>query len=806
MSVIMSKREERLNYLYTLGKLSKVTYWAEREFGWRPILNKDNGREAWYQYLLLGCFDNSYRYPDDYPDEKLRGQPIQKFAWRVGRQSGKTESLAIGALFLALCRPIHFTKLRRYKDHALIGTPRPDGSINESGWTETQDPYMRGAKIIIGSADADKARTIFDRVMKFIDNSPKLSKAMAGGAIVKKLHPFPELIFKIPGWTEDASITFRGPGAGGQTARSKTFDYKLYDEADWMPAIFFEAEKATSINAGENSLVILSSTPTGKREHFYNACFVADTPVLLASGEYKSIQDVKVGDSVFNRYGVAEPVTAVMKRNTRSLLVAITTTYNDTVITSTTDHRFMAVRKYDRYCWGCRKFVWRNQTDCVLLGVHTGFKPVQPEYHSTHKLAVGDYLAIPLSTVNDPKKVFLGVIEGAFLYVAIKKMARIPFTGEAKRGGGTPVYNLTVGNDHSYCVNGYGVANCTNPTWNYQEFHIPSKENPNFTPEFNQEFINEHPQAVYQHEIEAEWGTVEEGVFDWTYFEWVFRLYDEKPNPKDAEHPIRTPIYRVFDTSFGRKRKPFPDEYERINLTPSDIGRIGHNNLGIWLRAKFPVKIDNRRYWFGADFGYQSDPSEFVVFEEWNGVMKMILRIHMQHVPYLTQCDIIALLDNFYLFAALGMDQGSNGLMVEQVLKAKELGHNKFKNHNFEKRLYAVNFSNKVQVSNKFNNEKVLVPVKQFMTDSIIMAAQNRLVIMPSVDVDEDLENQFRNHTYTTGANGTIIYSKSTVFPDHIVDAVRTAFFAKSQVRMPTNRAWPVGSAFKVAGGRGGYR
>jgi len=152
------------------------------------------------------------------------------------------------------------------------------------------------------------------------------------------------------------------------------------------------------------------------------------------------------------------------------------------------------------------------------------------------------------------------------------------------------------------------------------------------------------------------------------------------------------------------------------------------------------------------------------------------------------------------------MDQGSNGVMVEQVLKAKELGYNKFKQHNFEKRLFAVNFSNKVEVSNKFNNQKILVPVKQFMTDSLILAAQNKMLILPSVDIDDDIENQFRNHTYTIGSNGTIIYSKSTVFPDHVVDACRCAMFAHSQVKRPKFSKWPVGNTFRAGGGNGTYR
>ena len=770
----------------------------------KKIINYDDGEKFILSKVksiniekekLVNCYDV------EYPNKgwfTVRG--IRVF------NSGKTEVLALGSLFLALCRPIQYGIRRRYKDATLIGTEKPDGTINETGWTETIDPYMRGAKIIVGSADADKARTIFDRVMKFVSASEKLSAGMDEGTIIKKLHPFPELIFNVAGWTEPASITFRGPGASGQTARSKTFDYKLYDEADYMPPIFFEAEKATSINAGDHGLVILSSTPTGKREHFYNACFTEDAPVIMADGSLKKIIDIKIGDMVFNRYGKPEPVTKIMNREMNSFrsksrragsLVTVMTSLNDTAISVTSNHNFMAVLKYERFCQSCLKFVWKNNTDCVLHGKHKGLKPLQPQYHHIDKLSVGDYLAIPLSLIKAPKKVFLGHIEGEFLYV--------PITQYKKEYTKAKVYNLTVGDDHSYCVNYYGVANCTRPDWNYQEFHVPSKENPNYTPEFDREFLAEHTKTVYEHEIEAIWGTAEEGVFDWTFFEWVFRPYYEKKSLNSNE-VVQVPIYRIFDTDNNKKRKPYPDEYERINLNPSNLKKIGFKNLAPWLISKLPPKMTNKRYWFGADLGYQSDPSEFVVFEEYNGILKLILRIHMEHIEYLTQVDIIAFLDTFYQFAALGMDQGSNGLMVEQVLKAKENGHNKYKAHNFEKRLHAINFSKTVQVSNKFNGQTVLVPVKQFMTDSIIMAAQSKMLILPGVDVDEDIENQFRNHTYSVGSGGTIIYSKGSVSPDHIIDAVRTAFFAKSMAKMPSNKAWPTGNTFKPNGGSRGWR
>jgi len=792
--------EERLNYLYSLGKMSKPVFWAEKEFGWRPKVDDETGVEAWYQFLLLGCFDGSYKWPEDHKNPMLAGKSIQKFAWRVGRQAGKTEILSLGTLYLALQRPIKEKKKRRYKDPDLIGTINEDGIINETGWTETYDTSLRGAKIIVGSSDADKARTIFDRVMSFIKKSPKLVAAMAEGTITNGLHPFPYLTFHIPGWTEPATVTFRGPGAGGQTTRSKTFDYKLYDEADYIPPIFYEAEAATSINASKHGITILSSTPTGKREYFYHACFIKGMPVTMADSSEKPIEEIEVGDFVINRFGKTEEVTKTMNRIYNGKFISFMTTFNDKVVTATAAHRIMSIKKASRYCKGCDTFVWKNRTLCVLHGLHLGLeKTIKPDYFKLNELEVGDYIAIPLCNVKNQNEILLSHSDEEFLYV--------PITQYYEEYNEDIVYNLTVGIDHSYCVNGFGVSNCTNPNWNFYEFHVPSKENPTYDLAQDIQFRNEYTDIAYEHEIEANWGTVESGVFDWTYFEWVFRFSDFKNNPKDPEHEIEVPIYRMWQpvNSNGikkvKEKKQFPDEFEHLKLNNEAINKIGGQNIGSWLLSRLPPKIQNRKYWLGADLGYVSDPSEIVVFEEFNGVMKMILRLSLSKIKLDDQCDMIALLDTFYEFAALGVDATGIGMGVEQKLRGKDMhGYNKYKKHNFERRAYFVNFSEKVAMPNKFNGETVFVPVKQFMTDQIIIAAQNRMIIMPSDDIALDIEAQFRNHTYTM-PNNTIIYSKSSMYPDHIIDSVRTAMFGKAMTKMPKFRSWPTGSSFKGRGG-----
>jgi hypothetical protein len=685
-----------------------------------------------------------------------------------------SECLSIGALYLAIHKPVKFPKKRRYKDHSLIG---PD---NPTGWTETTDWYNRGAKIIVASADADKAKTVFDRVMKFINASKTLNLAAESGIIDVKLHPFPQIIFNLEGWTEPAEITFRGPGAKGQALRSKTFDYKLYDEVDYMPEAFFEAEKATEINAGQDGLVILSSTPSGKRGHFFKACFPSGTPVLMSDKTYKAIDDIQIGDMVYNRFGVIEPVIDIMTRTHDGKFVKFKTTLNNNEIIATSNHRVMSVRKTKKtYCKWCQKFVTNKRTNCIYNGNHNDYDKLEPQYNKLSELKDGDLIAMPKNIFDNTKNINCGLVFKNFVYVPISSIETFQDT--------KLVHNLTVGKDHSYIVNGYGVENCTNPILNFQEFHFPSWENPNYTSAMDRDFQEQHSPIVYEHEIMADWGTVEMGVFDWNYFARVFS-YEYKPAEKRPGGLV------------------IPGEFVGLSLNLGKVKQIGHHNLGLWLTRRLPLIRPMANYYFGADLGYQADAAEFVVFEEYNGVMKMILRLNMMHLTYDIQADIIAILDNHYKFASLGMDITGVGIAVAHFLAPTNGEYNKYSSHNFAQRLHGVVFNQKVTIGMK-NGKKETWNAKELMTNMIVGQAQEKLLYMPGVNIEggEEIENQFRNHTYSIGGNGAIIYSKSSVYPDHIVDSVRTVFYGKFQRNQPKNKNWSVGSAFSSRGS-GGWR
>lgn len=57
---------------------------------------------------------------------------------------------------------------------------------------------------------------------------------------------------------------------------------------------------------------------------------------------------------------------------------------------------------------------------------------------------------------------------------------------------------------------------CTDPKLHFKEFHFPSTCNPNWGPKMEEEFRAQLSESGYQHEVLAEFGEQETGVFDKT--------------------------------------------------------------------------------------------------------------------------------------------------------------------------------------------------------------------------------------------------------------------------------------------------
>lgn len=161
-----------------------------------------------------------------YQVEMLRDESVKKVA-RCGRRTGKTETMCIDMLHRTHTKPNY---------RCLVVTPYEN-----------------------------QVRLIFMRLRELVEASPMLKKE------VKKMTSNPyQLVFRngaaILGFTTGASS-----GSGGASIRGQRADYIYMDEVDYMSSTDFDT--VTTIAAERSDIgIFMSSTPTGRRSKFYEAC------------------------------------------------------------------------------------------------------------------------------------------------------------------------------------------------------------------------------------------------------------------------------------------------------------------------------------------------------------------------------------------------------------------------------------------------------------------------------------------------------------------------------------------------------
>ncbi len=278
----------------------------------------------------------------------------------------------------------------------------------------------------------------------------------------------------------------------------------------------------------------------------------------------------------------------------------------------------------------------------------------------------------------------------------------------------------------------------------------------------------------------------------WTKFHWpswisplwskkrereLLEFYGGRDNP-DWQHEIAgehgRPAYNVFNAEQFMRCLIDIQDYWKIVITSEAFDSCNCEEE-IQNRVSDILNLPKCKgiYYLGADLGYTADPSEIVLFEEIDGVLRLKLRVHTEHVSYPILADIIATMDMAYKPEALGIDNGGNGMAVVQEL----LTLDKFRANDLRERLYGIDFGGMTTVG--YNGDKPLKKrTKEYMTSLINSALSRKKVEFPSDDIE--LEDQFISHTYNVTANG-IIYRKGR---DHIIDAVRVAFMARDMERL----------------------
>ena len=159
----------------------------------------------------------------DYQQEMLRDKSRRK-VYRCGRRTGKTETMVVDMLWRVCTRTNY--------------------------------------RVVVVTPSEKQVQMIFKRLNELLADSPMVSRNVT--ANVKS--PSYMISFN----NKSAILGFTA-GIDGASIRGQRADWIFLDEVDYMPLAAYEAVMAI---AGERSSIgiTMSSTPTGKRSHFYKAC------------------------------------------------------------------------------------------------------------------------------------------------------------------------------------------------------------------------------------------------------------------------------------------------------------------------------------------------------------------------------------------------------------------------------------------------------------------------------------------------------------------------------------------------------
>lgn len=222
-----------------IAVLDPVT-WASENLDWHcldpdgEVWKRKNPKEYndWIREHPGESIYGRSRYHRPYQADMLRCSAQSK-VFRIGRQAGKTETLVVSMLYNLFVKP----------------------SKGDEGF-----------KIVLITPFQAQIDLIFGRLTELISNNPNLSNSVARS--VKAPQYSIELHNKstVKGFTAGTKS-----GGNADSVRGQSADMLVFDEADYLSSGDLESALAIITNF-PNATVWMSSTPTGRREKFYETC------------------------------------------------------------------------------------------------------------------------------------------------------------------------------------------------------------------------------------------------------------------------------------------------------------------------------------------------------------------------------------------------------------------------------------------------------------------------------------------------------------------------------------------------------
>ena len=284
---------------------------------------------------------------------------------------------------------------------------------------------------------------------------------------------------------------------------------------------------------------------------------------------------------------------------------------------------------------------------------------------------------------------------------------------------------------------------CTDPKMGFIEHFHPSTHNPNWNDEMEAEFRATLSEQGYVHEVEAEFGVQNTGVFDKDRVDEAKEFYNYAYAPLD--------YYQEAAIKRGDIEPPEMLLYDRRHPAPYSRFRT-----------------------IGVDWDKYEETSSIIVLE-FNEKLKRFMILKAYSVPrseysYDMAVKTIIELNEIYKPAMIYCDRGAGEYQIE-ALCIHGKNHPETRLH---EKVKGFQFSQKLDIQNPVTGEITKEPLKPFMITQLQIAFERNQLIISKYD--EKLYKQLIDYEVVKRAqNGNPIF---TDVNEHFIDALGLAYLA----------------------------
>lgn len=283
---------------------------------------------------------------------------------------------------------------------------------------------------------------------------------------------------------------------------------------------------------------------------------------------------------------------------------------------------------------------------------------------------------------------------------------------------------------------------CTNPKAGYNEHYHPSTHNPGWNSQMEAEFKAILSEQGYVHEVMAEFGAQDTGVFDKNKLDKALNFFNYAYNKLD---------YYQEQRCAEKNEYPKMLLYDMYNPAPPNIFRT-----------------------MGVDWDKYGASSSILILEYDSvlGKFKVLLRYEMPKAEYSYDNAVnkIIELNKIYNPSLIYCDKGSGEYQLERL----HIYGEEHPESGLKQKVVGWSFANKIKIYDPITGEEDNKPMKPFMVSQLQIAFEREnLVLSP---YDELLHKQLVDYEVEKiGVNNNPVFSSKN---EHFIDALGLAYLA----------------------------